>query len=91
LAEQRATEAVDYIARDRPQAATEWLEKLLASVDGLANFPRRGRPVPEIGKPNFRQVFHYPYRVIYRVDADRIVVLTIRHGRRAWNPREIKR
>lgn len=90
LAEQRAGEAVDFIARDRPQAAAQWLEKLIASVAGLADFPKRGRPVPEIGKPNYRQIVHYPYRMIYRVDEDRVAVLTVRHGRRDWNPREVK-
>ena len=34
-------------------------------------------------------VHHAPYRVIYRVDGKRVVVLTIRHARRAWDTAEI--
>jgi plasmid stabilization system protein ParE len=89
LAERRAVEAVDAIAVDRPQAAAAWLEELLARVGALDRFAKRGRVVPEIGKPNYRQVFHYPYRIIYRVDATQVVILTIRHGRRAWDPAEV--
>ena len=89
LAERRALEAVDAIAVDRPQAAAAWLEELLARVGALDRFAKRGRIVPEIAKPNYRQVFHDPYRIIYRVDATQVVILTIRHGRRAWDPAEV--
>lgn len=90
MAEQRAVQAVDFIAKDRPQAAAAWLEELLARVAALEKFAKRGRVVPEIGQETHRQVFHYPYRIIYRIDASQVVILTIRHGRRAWDPAEIE-
>ena len=89
LAELRALDAVDFIAADRPQAAAAWLEELLERVAALGKFAKRGRVVPEIGKATHRQIFHYPYRIIYRVDPRRVVILTIRHGRRAWDPAEL--
>ena len=82
-------EAVHAIVADRPQAGAAWLEELLARVASLDRFAKRGRVVPEIAKPNYRQVFHYPYRVIYRVDATRVVILTIRYGPRAGDPAEV--
>ncbi len=89
LAEQRALEAVDYIAQDRPQAAAAWLEELLERVARLDRFARRGRVVREIGLPAYREILHAPYRVIYRIDTSRVVILTLRHGRRAWDPTEV--
>lgn len=89
LAELRALEAVDYIAHDRPQAAAAWLEELLDRVHTLNQFPKRGRVVPEIGKSAYREIFQHPYRIIYRVDALQVVVLTIRHGRPAWDSDEV--
>ena len=89
LAELRALEAVDFIAKDRPQAAAAWLEELLERVGALDKFAKRGRVVPEIGKETHRQIFQYPYRIIYRIDASQVVVLTIRHGRREWDPAEV--
>ncbi|MGK2960960.1 MAG: type II toxin-antitoxin system RelE/ParE family toxin [Gemmatimonadaceae bacterium] len=89
LAEQRALEAVDHIAQDRPQASAAWLEELLARVSALDRFARRGRVVPEIGLTAYREIFHAPYRVIYRVDASRVLILTLRHWRRAWDPGEV--
>jgi plasmid stabilization system protein ParE len=76
LAEERALEAVDYIAQDRPQAAAAWLEELLERVARLDRFARRGRVVPKIGRSTVREIWHAPYRVIYRVDASRVVILT---------------
>jgi toxin ParE1/3/4 len=89
LAEQRALEAVDYIAQDRPQAAAAWLEELLERVARLDRFARRGRVVREIGLPAYREILHAPYRVSYRIDTSRVVMLTLRHGRRAWDPTEV--
>ena len=89
LAELRALEAVDYIAKDRPQAAAAWLEELLERVGKLDRFARRGRVVREIGLPAYREIQHAPYRVIYRVDRSRVVILTLRHWRRAWDPAEL--
>ena len=89
LAEQRALEAVDYIAKDRPQAAASWLEELLERVANLDRFARRGRVVRGIGLPAYREILHAPYRVIYRVDRSRVVILTLRHWRRAWDPTEV--
>ena len=43
LAEQRALEAVDYIARDRPEGAETWLEALIERVAKLDRSARRGR------------------------------------------------
>ena len=89
LAEQRALEAVDYIARDRPEGAETWLEALIERVAKLDRLARRGRSVPEIGRPTHREIFHAPYRVIYRLDAAQIVVLALRHWRRSWDPSEV--
>ena len=89
LAEQRALEAVEYIARDRPRTAAAWLEKLLERVGKLEQFEQQGRVVSEIGLPAYREVLHAPYRIIYRVDAARVVILTLRHVRRVWDPADV--
>ncbi len=89
LAEQRAREAVDDIAQDRPQASVVWVEELIKKVSSLDRFVRRGRVVPEIGRPQYREIFHAPYRIVYRVDATKIIILTLRHWRRAWDPTEV--
>lgn len=89
LAEQRALEAVEFIAQDRPRTAATWLEKLLELVGTRTQFEQQCRVVEEIGLPAYREILHAPYRVIYRVDAARVVILTLRHVRRAWDSAEV--
>jgi plasmid stabilization system protein ParE len=89
LAQRRAVEAVDYISQDRPLAAANWLDGLLERVAKLGQFERRGRVVREIGNPLYREIFFEPYRIIYRIDPSRVVILTLRHVRRAWDDAEI--
>ena len=86
----RAAEVASYIAADRPDAAADWVDALFASVASLKNHPKRGRRVPEVDRPAIREVLHGRYRVIYRVDPRQIVVLTVRHGRRKWDPGELR-
>ena len=88
LALERAAEIARYIAADRP-AAARWIDRLTKVVATLAAQPRRGRRVPELDREDLREVLHGEYRVIYRVDARRVVVLTVRHGRRQFDPGEL--
>jgi len=89
LAERRTAEAFAYVASDRPSAAVRWLDRLLDAVATLAEFPDRGRAVPELQRPDIRELIVAPYRVMYRRDAKRVVVLTVRHGRRQFDADEV--
>lgn len=90
LAEQRAVEAVDFISADRPQTAAAWLEELIERAANLDRFARRGRVVPEIELPEYREIFHAPYRVIYRIRESSVEILTLRHWRRDWDPADVR-
>lgn len=89
-AQRRALEIADAIAADRPEAAAAWLEELIARVGELDRLAKRGQMMPEIGKPEYRELTLAPYRVIYRIYAPRIIVLTVRHSRRAFDRREVE-
>jgi len=55
----------------------------------LRSHPRAGRKVPEAGRDELRQMLHGKYRLIYRIEPTRLVVLTVRHCRRARDPGDI--
>ena len=84
LAVQRVTQIAQHIARDRPRAASNWVDEVFAAVAPLAHFPDSGRVVPEVGRDEIREVFHGEYRIIYKVEARRVAILTVRHGRRRF-------
>lgn len=86
---QRAEEIARSIAADRPAAADRWLVGLFKRVTQLRDYPDSGRMVPELVRPEIRQLPYPPYRIIYRADAKRVVILTIRHGRQEFDATEI--
>ena len=52
---------------------------LFEVTDQLERFPESGRIVPEIGLPDFREiVYRGACRVIYRVEKNRVSILTVR-------------
>ncbi|MCK4447160.1 MAG: type II toxin-antitoxin system RelE/ParE family toxin [Candidatus Marinimicrobia bacterium] len=85
LAFKKLEEFDDYIALDKPLAALKWIETIQKSVSKLVKFPQIGREIPEIKRADIREIVEGNYRIIYRVESERISILTIRHGRQLLN------
>ena len=85
-AERDLAALVEYIARtDTPANANRVLDRVLEVTDSLANKAERGSAPKELralGITEYRQVFFKPYRIIYRIQANQVVVYVIVDGRR---------
>ncbi|MEO8621977.1 MAG: type II toxin-antitoxin system RelE/ParE family toxin [bacterium] len=81
LAVERLRAIAQEIAADRPAVAKRWVRAIFARVHQLRKYPQSGRIAPDLEQPAVRQLPYPPYRIIYRVEQSRIVVLTVRHGR----------
>jgi toxin ParE1/3/4 len=79
-----------FIARDAPQVAAAFADRVLRATDQLAHFARLGRIVPELGIENLREVVVGSYRVIYRIRDEEVQVLTMHHGARTLDTRKIE-
>jgi len=90
LAVQRVYEHAEYIARDRPLAAQEWVEGVFAAVERLKEFPFSGREVGEVHRRDVREAIFGRYRIIHRVEAERVTILTVRHQRQLLDEAEIE-
>lgn len=75
-------EAAEYIARDSTRYAASLVDQVVRSARNLGYFSDRGRVVPEYQDQSIREVFIGSYRLIYRVEQDRVVVLALIHGAR---------
>ena len=71
-----------FIARDAPVVANLFVERVATATERLAEFPRSGRVVPEIGVQEIREVIVQSYRVIYQVVGEEVEILTVHHGAR---------
>jgi toxin ParE1/3/4 len=74
----------DYIGQRSPAYADAMIERILDAVDGLADFPTKGHPVADvrIAGVRLREVSVRPYRIIYRLRDERVVILAAIHGAR---------
>lgn len=76
---------VAYISAFNPATASRFGERLIAVADSLAEFPDRGRDAGD-GRREMTTV--RPYVLRYRVEADRVIILRIRHSARLEDDRE---
>jgi toxin ParE1/3/4 len=85
-AEQDLESIHDYIAEfDGVGNAHDVLDHLMKVVEALAQFPERGSYPKELlalGIKEYRQSSFKPYRVIYRVVGNQVVIVLIVDGRR---------
>lgn len=70
------------IAVDNRPAAVKWVRRVEPRVRALGRTPRMGRVVEELERDDIREVIVGAYRVIYRVEPKRVVVLTVFEGHR---------
>ena len=90
LAIDRTTEIAEYIAQDNPSAALIWIETLFDKVQLLKSSPKSGRVVPETHREDIRELIYGNYRIIYRVEKNKISVLIVRHGKQILPLEETK-
>ena len=67
----------DFIAQDSAQYADLVVERITAAVERLASFPQSGRVVPELQRPDVREVIHRPYRIVYRLRNEAVEIATV--------------
>ncbi len=72
----------EYIIRDSEYYARSVVTGMLAVSRDIREFPFIGRIVPEIGDENIRERFVYSYRLIYRIEPERILIVAVIHGKR---------
>jgi len=80
----------DYISRDSEYYASRFVERLLDAVEQLTAFPRLGRIVPEVRSPGTRELLFSSYRIVYRLERGRVLILAVVHGARDWSQKEQK-
>jgi plasmid stabilization system protein ParE len=71
-------EIVRYIAADNPQAAERFGQRLIADAEAIGPHPFAGSVVREFGDPLVRERIHRSYRIVYRVDEQRQIVVVSR-------------
>ena len=73
-------EIEQFIARDNPDGAVRFIDRLINRGEKIKDFPYKGRVVPELSSDHIREVFEKTYRIVYRITDDQIEILTVFEG-----------
>jgi toxin ParE1/3/4 len=76
---------VDFIALEAPLAAQRLFDRVAKTSQTLDLLPRRGRVVPELARfkiTTYRELILRPYRLLYKIDERRVLVVAFFDGRR---------
>ena len=89
LAVDRVSEIAEYISQDSSVTAENWINAVFKKVEGLKEFPKSGRMVPETDSGTIRELIYGNYRIIHRIEEKRLSILTVRHGKQMLPVEEI--
>lgn len=66
-----------YIALDKPSAASQLVKKVFSSIERLEQFPESGRKPPEFTKTRYLEVIVNPCRIFYRVERNNVYIIYV--------------
>lgn len=76
---------VDFIEREALMAAQRIFDEVAERSRNLETLPFRGRVVPELARyevTTYRELIIPPYRLMYRIDGNRVLVVAVFDSRR---------
>jgi toxin ParE1/3/4 len=73
----------DFIEVRNPDAAELVSSEILRAVEGLLQFPKRGKP-GRVKETRELVVSGLPYVVVYLLADERVVILRVLHGAQDW-------
>lgn len=73
----------DFIAQDSPENARRWRQKIRERIRSLQTFPEQEIAYSkcDVGR-DIRHIFYGVYRILFTIERDAVVVLSVRHGAR---------
>jgi toxin ParE1/3/4 len=77
-----------FIERDSPRYGRLVAERLYEATSQIGLFPYSGRMVPELGREEVRELIVGDYHIVYRVDGEVALLLTIYRSSRLL-PRDL--
>lgn len=83
----------DYIALDKPDAASHVVRRVFERVEILAQHPELGPRIPELSRSSpFRQLVESPCRIFYRYErrANKLYILGVMRGEKLFQKRLLR-
>ena len=75
-----------YASQSAQETGEGLVREIVQSLAQLVQFPESGRVVPEFGQPSLRELVRPPFRIVYRLDGDRVRVVRVWRSERLMAP-----
>jgi len=75
-------EIAEYIALDKPGAASYLVQKVFLKTEHLEKFPESGRKPPELKKSRCKEIIVDPCRIFYRIEQEKVYILYVMRSER---------
>ena len=72
----------EYISLDSAFYAKQFVAKIFLAVNKLEKYPELGKQIRELSKFSYKEILFKKYRIIYRLQADTIYIITVHHSSR---------
>jgi len=69
-------------SKDSEAYANRFAERIIEAAESLQTLPLRGRTVPEANSDSIRELLFGSFRIIYRVEPTRVLLMTVVHAAR---------
>jgi toxin ParE1/3/4 len=66
-----------YADQQVPAVGEKLLREIISKIERLGALPESGRVVPEFGMVNLREIIYPPFRIIYRLDENRVRIVRV--------------
>ena len=66
-----------YTNQQVPAVGEKLLKEIISKIERLADFPESGRIVPEFGIASLREIVFPPFRIVYRLDENRVRIVRV--------------
>jgi len=71
-------ETCDYYVEQHVAATGQRIvRELVGAIRSLPDYPQMGRIVPEFDMPSLRELIRPPFRIVYRIEPERIAIIRI--------------
>ena len=87
----RLQEVEEYISRDNPITAADFVDNLISLAETIVDNPKKGRVVLELSLENIRELLFRNYRIVYLIKKNSVEILTVFEGHQLLKINEVAR
>ncbi len=72
----------EFIALDKPGAASRLVKKVFSVTERLEDFSESGRKPPELENTQYLEIIVNPCRIFYRIETDKVYIVFVMRSER---------